>query len=152
MLKLLILIATFWTVYTKAANDNFNWVYAIKKTELPVMDGCLEDVCVKDKMFDVDYLRFVSIEGITYQGKFLLESAEGWSGYYMVSRKALAKTSGCSEHLLTKLCVGNLVKDLMGNKLAIIATHLDAKLVLRSIDGWNLYRSYVEPESITMMN
>lgn len=186
MLKLLILIATFWTIYLKAgvpnndhqrpiergervihnltlheviaksdeknyvikSIDQFNSTSTVEREDIAVMSGCFEDVCVKEKMFDVDYLRNVSVEAISYQGKYIAETAEGWSGYYTPDRKSLAKTTGCLELNGVKLCVGKKVRDLIGNTMTIIGLHQGGELVLVSNDGWNSYRSYVDPSSV----
>ncbi len=57
---------------------NLNSVSNAKREELAIMDGCVDEICVKDITFDTGYLRYVSIEGITYHDDYLVKASEGW--------------------------------------------------------------------------
>ena len=187
MLKLLILLATFWTIYAKAnlftgdhqrelkegelivhnlaihevvaksennsylvkSLDNFNWIFTADRNELSVMSGCAAEYCVNDRLFDVGYLRFVTVEAVTYSGEYLVETTEGWNGFYRPFKNNLARTQGCHPDGMKKVCVGDKVKNSMGDMMEVIALHPDWKIVLKSTDGWNTYQSYVDVNSIS---
>lgn len=190
MLKLLILLATFWTIYAKAnlftgdhqrvlnegelivhnlaihevvaktesdtylikSLDNFNWIFTTDREDLAVMSGCAEEHCVNDRLFDVGYLRYVTVEALTHNGDYLVEASEGWNGFYKPFKNNLAKTQGCHPDGLKKICVGDKVKNNFGDKMEVIALHPDWKLVLKSTDGWNTYHSYVDVNSISIID
>lgn len=189
MLKLLILLITFWTIYLKAGvstqdhqralrhdepviyklspyeviSKNSDGTYTIRGKErrssvvttlrknLAVTSGCYLDVCTGELIFDVGYSRMVTVRGIDFIGDYLADTEEGWHGLYKIRRDNLAKMSGCLEVTQGKYCVGQRVKDTAGTRLTIIAIHEDGKLVLKSEDGWNSYRSFVDPNAVTII-
>jgi hypothetical protein len=129
-----------------------NSVSAIERDELAVMDGCLDKMCVHEVAFDVGYLRYVTIEGITYDGEYIVEASKDWTGYYQPIKNNLAATSGCLPNCLRKLCVGEKVKDFTGNVMTIIGLHSSGELVLKSNDGWDTYRSFVDEDSVSLID
>lgn len=186
MLKLLILLVTFWAIYVQAhaytehaqrelkigesvihgfttykvVEKKSLQTYVIekagvtktaKRNEISIMDGCHDEFCIKDVSFDVGYLRYVTIEGITYGGDFMVSTAVGWEGFYQPFTNNLAITDGCHPSARRQLCVGDQVKDFSGNLMTIIALHSNYKLVLKSHDGWNSFRTYVDENSVRLI-
>lgn len=131
--------------------DHLNSVSTVARDELSIMDGCADEICVKEIIFDVGYLRYASVEGITYNSDYIVESSEGWNGFYQPFKNNVAKTSGCHPSARRKLCVGDKVKDFNGDVMTIIGIHADDKLVLKSNDGWNSYRTFVDESSLSIV-
>ena len=137
--------------YVVKAVDHANLVATAERNELSIMDGCLNQICVNDVVFDTGYLRYVTVKGISYDSNLIVESSVGWNGFYQPFKNNLAVTSGCHANARLRLCVGNRVKDFNGNIMTIIGLQGDATLVLRSNDGWNVYRNFVDPNSLHLI-
>jgi hypothetical protein len=132
--------------------NHLNTVITVDREELAIMDGCVDEVCVKDRMFDVGYLRYVKLRGFTYNSDFVVETSEGWNGFYQPFKNNLARASGCHSSASRKICVGDKVTDFTGDVMTVIGIHDGDKLVLRSNDGWNSYRTFVEENSVRLIN
>ena len=115
------------------------------------MDGCMSEICVKDIMFDMGYMRYVSVEAITYDNNLVVGTSEGWNGLYQPFKTNLANTSGCHQSARRKLCVGDKVRDFIGNVVTIIAIQQNMNLVVMSNDGWNTYRNHVDADSLSVI-
>lgn len=131
--------------------DQANVIVRAERNELSIMDGCLNQICVNDVVFDTGYLRYVTVKGISYSSDLIVESLGGWNGFYQPFNNNLAVTSGCHTNPRIRLCVGDRVKDFSGNIMTIIGLHENSKLVLRSNDGWNSYRTFVDPTSLNLI-
>jgi hypothetical protein len=132
--------------------NHLNSVMTVDREELAIMDGCVNEFCVNDRMFDVGYLRYVKLRGFTYNSDFVVDTTEGWNGFYQPFTNNLAKASGCHSSVRQKICVGDKVTDLTGDVMTVIGIHDGNKLVLRSNDGWNSYRTFVEENSVRLIN
>ena len=131
--------------------NHLNSVMTVDREELAIMDGCVDEVCVKERLFDVGYLRYVRLRGFTYNSDFVVDTSEGWNGFYQPFKNNLARTSGCHPSARRKICVGDKVQDFTGDVMTIIGIHDGDKLVLRSNDGWNSYKTFVDEESLRVV-
>lgn len=81
----------------------------IDRKDLAITRGCLRDICTKTSYISKSSQKYVSIEGIDYNGRYIVQDIVSKENTFEVEFYDLAKTSGCIEASRGKICVGNTV-------------------------------------------
>lgn len=95
--------------------------------------GCHMSICTKSSVIDMQTRSYLAVEGIDYNGKFVLKNPQSGQLSFDVDASTLARTSGCSN--AAGICVGNTVIARDNRYFRVAAIQPNGLLVLESQDN-----------------
>lgn len=81
----------------------------IERKDLAITRGCLRGMCTKTSAISKSTRRYVSVEGINYHGRYIIQDVASKEFSFNVEFFDLAKTKGCVKAHRGEVCAGNAV-------------------------------------------
>ncbi len=108
----------------------------IDRSELAVTRGCLRDICTKTSVISKTTQKFMSVEGIDYLGRYILQDVETKEYSFNVEFFNLVRTEGCIETVYgEKVCTGNTVLGRGNTYYEVVGIQSDKLVVLQDENG-----------------
>lgn len=111
----------------------------IDRKDIAITRGCLRDICTKTSYISKSSQKYVSIEGIDYNGRYIVQDIVTKENTFEVEFYDLAKTKGCVEGRRGEVCVGNTVlgqdRRAYNRYYEVAGIQSDRMLVLKDKDG-----------------
>lgn len=93
--------------------------------------GCHQEICTKSSVIDMQSRNYFAVEGIDYNGKFVIKQPQNGQLSFDIDASSLARTTGCA----AGVCVGNIVIDRSNRYSRVAAIQPNGLLVLESQDN-----------------
>lgn len=125
----------------------------IDRKDIIITRGCLRDICTKTSLISKTFRKYVSVEGIDYQGRYVVQEIGSKELILEVEFYNLARTSGCAEGRYEKVCTGNriLVRDTNYHSryYEVSGIQTDRLLVIKDEEG--LLHFNVDPRTVQVI-
>jgi hypothetical protein len=110
-------------------------VKGIDRKEIAISRGCLRNICTKSATISRTHEKHMSVEGIDYLGRYVLQDIVSKKYFFEVEYQNLVRTKGCIETVWGKICTGETAMG-PGNRYYIVAgLQSENMLVLKDEEG-----------------
>ena len=110
-------------------------VKGIDRKEIAISRGCLRNICTKSATISRTHEVRMSVEGIDYLGRYILQDIVSKNYFFEVEYQNLVRTKGCIETVWGKICTGETAIG-PGNRYYVVAgLQSENMLVLQDEEG-----------------
>lgn len=111
----------------------------IDRSDLAITRGCLRNFCTKTSVISKSTSKFMSVEGIDYLGRYILQDVDTKEYSFNVEFYNLVRTTGCLETVYReKICTGSTVLG-RGNTYYEVAGIQSENMVVLKDEGGKLF-------------
>lgn len=123
-------------------------VQNLERKDLAITRGCLRKICTKTSVISKSQEAYMSVEGIDYLGRYVLQAINSKDYVSDVEFYNLVKTQGCVEIAPKKICTENAVMDRYNRYFEVVGIQSENLLVI-SDDAGKLYFN-VDPRGLIL--
>lgn len=108
----------------------------INRDELAITRGCLRNICTKTSVISKSTEKFMSVEGIDYLGRYILQDVATKEYSFNVEFYNLVRTQGCLDTVYgEKVCTGNTVLGRGNTYYEVVGIQSENLVVLKDENG-----------------
>lgn len=121
----------------------------VDRNALAVTRGCLRNICTKTSVISKSTQKFMSVEGIDYLGRYILQDVETKEYSFNIEFYNLVRTEGCLETVYgEKICTGAMVLGRGNIYYEVVGIQSENLVVLKDENGKLLFN--VNPGSLVI--
>lgn len=107
----------------------------VSRQAVAVTRGCYKGICTKTSILSKRTQTYLSVEGIEYNGRFLLQDVNSKEFPVSEEYQNIAVTEGCVAPFTGQVCVDNKVIDQRNRYFTVVGIQTDGSVVVKDESG-----------------
>lgn len=125
-------------------------VERVPRREIAITRGCLRNICTKSSVISRSTQNYMAVEGIDYNGRYILKNVSNRELTLNVDFMYLVRTEGCINNGFGEVCVGNTVQDRNYRYFEVVGIQSEGMVVVKD-QNQKLYFS-IDPRGLGVTN
>ncbi len=122
----------------------------IPRREIAITRGCLRGICTKSAVISRTTQAYMSVEGIDYNGRYIVKNVTTRELSLNVDFMYLVRTEGCINNGFGEVCVGYTVQDRSNRYFEVVGIQSEGMVVVKDANQ-KLYFS-IDPRGLGVTN
>lgn len=108
---------------------------SVSRQAVAITRGCFKGICTKTSVLSKRTQTYLSVEGIEYNGRFLLQDVNSKEFPVSEDYRNIAVTEGCVSPFTGQVCVDNKVIDQRNRYYTVVGIQTDGSVVIKDESG-----------------